>query len=251
MTPTLSTENLAVAVGGKSVLSPVNMSVNKGEIVSVIGPANSGKTTLLRALNRLLDLEPAFRVSGDVRLEGQSVYGRGADLPRIRRQIGTVFSTPVVLPKSILKNLVLGLKLQGIGSARAQRQAAEEALNAANLWDEVKDRLDDSALKLSGGQQQRLCLARTLALQPKVLLLDEPSSGLDPISTAKIENTLQTLKNLMGILLVTNNVKQASRVSDRTLFLYLGELVESAPTDELFTNPKDPRTADYIMGRFG
>jgi phosphate transport system ATP-binding protein len=147
--------------------------------------------------------------------------------------------------------MTLGLKLQGVRSSTAQNKIVEDSFKAAHLWEEIKDRLDESALKLSGGQQQRLCLARTLALKPKVLLLDEPSSGLDPISTAKIESTLQELKNSMAILLVTNNVKQASRVSDRTLFLYMGELVESAATDELFTNPKDQRTADYITGRFG
>ena len=251
MSSTLRTENLSVKAGGKAILSPISIEINAGEIVSVIGPANSGKTTLLRALNRLLDLSPDYQVSGQAWLENQPIYDPTAEVSELRRKMGTVFSVPVCLPKSIFKNLALGLKLKGIGSARAQRQIIEEALERANLWDEVKDRLDDSALKLSGGQQQRLCLARTLALKPCVLLLDEPSSGLDPISTAKIENTLQELKTHMAVLLVTNNVKQASRISDRTLFLYLGELIEEGTTEELFTNPQDRRTADYITGRFG
>ncbi len=251
MTPTLQVDKLNVQAGKKKVLSDISFTINMGEIVSVIGPANSGKTTLLKALNRLLDLEGDFRVSGDVRLEGKSVYGHLVRASEIRRKMGTVFSVPVVLPKSVRGNLTLGLKLQGISSSTAQNEIVEGCLKGAHLWEEIKGRLDESALKLSGGQQQRLCLARTLALKPKVLLLDEPSSGLDPISTAKIESTLQELKSSMAILLVTNNVKQASRVSDRTLFLYMGELVESAATDELFTNPKDQRTADYITGRFG
>lgn len=237
--------------GATQVLRALTFDVPEHTILSLIGPARSGKTTLLRALNRLNDLTTSFRTVGQVYLSGEPVYGNGVDVASLRRRLGMVFSTPTPLPLSLWGNLTLGPRLKRCPSRTTLESLVEGSLKAAFLWDEVKDRLHESALKLSGGQQQRLCLARTLMLEPEVLLLDEPCSGLDPISTAKIEEALQALKRQLTVVLVTNNVKQAARASDRTAFLLMGELVELGDTDELFTAPKDPRTADYISGRFG
>jgi phosphate transport system ATP-binding protein len=198
----------------------------------------------------MVDLYPELCVSGDVLLDGTSVYGTPKNLALIRQQVGMVFSVPIPLPMSILENLLIGLRFAG-GRRDQYADRVEKALRAAYLWEEVKDRLKEPARNLSGGQQQRLCLARTLVLEPRVLLLDEPSSGLDPISTARIEDALQQLKTDLAIILVTNNVKQASRASDRTAFFNFGELIEVEPTDKLFTTPRDKRTNDYISGRFG
>lgn len=246
----MSIRGLGVRGLGGEILKGIDLDIRRGEVLAVIGPAGAGKSTLLRCLNRMTELDPDLTVSGDVRLDGAPIHGRGVDVALVRRRVATVFSVPTPLPVSIHENLVFGLRLAGVrGDSLAARM--EKALRAASLWDEVKDRLREPARNLSGGQQQRLCLARSLALEPDVLLLDEPCSGLDPISTAKIEDALQELKRDLAIVLVTNNVKQASRASDRTAFFLFGELVELERTEALFTTPRDPRTADYISGRFG
>jgi phosphate transport system ATP-binding protein len=247
----LEVQNLTVRAGGQPVLKSITLQVRPGEILATIGPAGSGKTTLLRAINRMIDLDPGLSVEGQVLLDGQPVYGNGVDVAALRRKVGLVFSVPIPLPLSIAENLLFGPSLTDGPGRRELADCMEKSFTAANLWEEVKDRLHEPAMNLSGGQQQRLCLARTLMLQPQVLLLDEPCSGLDPISTAKIEEALTHLKEVMAIVLVTNNVKQASRVSDRTAFLLMGELIESGPTQELFTNPKRKETEDYVTGRFG
>ncbi len=246
----IRTRDLRVRLAGQELLKGIDLDCRQGEILSIIGPAGAGKTTFLRCLNRMVELDPDFEISGDVLLEGVSIYDENVEPAMIRRQIGMVFSVPIALPMTISQNLTFGMSLAQ-GPRRHNREQVEAALRAAHLWDEVKDRLDEPARNLSGGQQQRMCLARSLTLNPKVLLLDEPCSGLDPISTARIEQALQRLKADHAIILVTNNVKQAARASDRTAFFLFGELIELAPTEELFTTPENPKTADYISGRFG
>jgi phosphate transport system ATP-binding protein len=241
--------DLRICAGEKVLLEEVCLSLMRNEILAIIGPAGSGKTTFLRCLNRLTDLEEGLTITGELFLDEDNILDPGVDVAAVRRRVSMVFATPTPLPMSIADNLRLGLRFQHKSADFEQR--LEESLRASFLWDEVKDRLNLSALALSGGQQQRLCLARSLMLRPEVLLLDEPCSGLDPISTAKIEEAMQGLKKVMSIVLVTNNVKQASRTSDRTAFLLMGELVELAETGQLFTNPKEQRTADYVSGRFG
>ncbi|HYK88275.1 MAG TPA: phosphate ABC transporter ATP-binding protein [Acidobacteriota bacterium] len=243
-------EALYVRVNHDEILKGISLEARSGEILSIIGPAGAGKTTFLRCLNRMAELDPDLQISGSIWLDGQSIYDASVEVAILRRQVGTVFSVPIPLPMTIFENLVFGLELSGLPSNR-HLQRVEAALRAAYLWEEVKDRLHEPARNLSGGQQQRLCLARTLTLEPKVLLLDEPTSGLDPISTAKIEEALQQLKSNLAVILVTNNVKQAARASDRTAFFLFGELIEFETTAQLYTNPRDRRTADYISGRFG
>lgn len=246
----MQTEDLRVCVGKQEILRGINIEARRGEILSIIGPASAGKTTFLRCLNRMAELDPDILISGRITLQGRSIHGRDVSAALLRRQVGTVFSVPIPLPMTIYENLSFGLRLE-YGSRGNYSNRIERALRAAYLWDEVKDRLHEPAQNLSGGQQQRLCLARTLALEPKVLLLDEPCSGLDPISTSRIEAALQQLKTNLAIILVTNNVKQAARASDRTAFFLFGEVIEIEPTEKLFTTPRDKRTADYISGRFG
>lgn len=243
-------EELRVQAGGQPILKGINLDVQRGEILSIIGPAGAGKTTFLRCVNRMAELDPGLAVSGSITLDGRSIYGPDVEVAMLRRQIGTVFSVPIPLPMTIYENLTFGLSLSNYPRT-AHADLVEKALRAAYLWEEVKDRMDEPARNLSGGQQQRLCLARTLTLAPRVLLLDEPSSGLDPISTARIEEALQQLKADLAVILVTNNVKQAARSSDRTAFFLFGELIELSLTEQLFTKPRDSRTADYISGRFG
>ena len=243
-------EDLRVRSGKLEILKGIMLEARRGEILSIIGPAGAGKSTCLRCLNRMAELDQDIRIEGKVLLEGKSIYGAGVDVALIRRQVATVFSVPIPLPMTIHENLTFGLRLQS-GSRDSNDERVEVALRAAYLWDEVKARLHEPARNLSGGQQQRLCLARSLVLSPKVLLLDEPTSGLDPISTARIEEALQQLKANLAIILVTNNVKQAARASDRTAFFLFGELIEQERTEKLFTTPRDARTADYISGRFG
>ena len=246
----MRTEDLRVSFTTDEILKGITLEARRGEILSIIGPAGAGKTTYLRCLNRMLELDLDYRVSGNVTLNGQSIYDRHVQVAALRRKIGMVFSVPVTLPMTIFQNLTFGLNLDR--ESRNQRgERVEAALRAAYLWEEVKDRLQEPARNLSGGQQQRLCLARTLTLHPEVLLLDEPCSGLDPISTRKIEEALQELKTDLTIILVTNNVKQAARASDRTAFFLFGELLEVADTETLFTTPREKKTADYISGRFG
>jgi phosphate transport system ATP-binding protein len=240
--------NLTVRAGTKTLLDDVSLDVSQNEILAIIGPAGGGKTTLLRCLNRLTDMEDNLDVKGEILLDDRDLLDPKTDVAALRRRVSMMFAVPTPLPMSIEENLRLGLRFQG---AETPRGRVEESLRAAFLWDEVKDRLGASALELSGGQQQRLCLARSLMLAPDVLLLDEPCSGLDPISTAKIEEALKGLKEKMSIVLVTNNVKQASRTSDRTAFLLMGRLIEEGETGQIFTSPKEQRTADYVSGRFG
>jgi phosphate transport system ATP-binding protein len=244
-------ENLKVNKGNAPILKGISLTIRRNEILAVIGPAGSGKTTFLRCLNRLIDLDVDLQREGRILIDSVDVHGEWIDVSSLRRRIGMVFAVPNPLPMSIWKNLTLGLRINNLDSSRLTTECVEKSLKAAYLWGEVKDRLQDSALKLSGGQQQRLCLARSIMNGPELLLLDEPCSGLDPISTAKIEEALQDLKDEMSIVLVTNNVKQASRCSDRTAFLLTGELIEIDDTGRIFTNPRNARTSDYVSGRFG
>ena len=242
--------NLSVSYGGESALRNVNFSIYQNEILGVIGPANSGKTTFLRTLNRLNDLDPRYEHQGEVLIDGKDIY-RNWNVFQLREKVGMVFALPTPLPISIFENLAYGPRRHGIWSKTRLEEIVERSLKSAFLWEEVKDRLDQSAMKLSGGQQQRLCIARTLALEPDVILFDEPCSGLDPISTAKIEQAMQELKKRYTLILVTNNTKQAARVSDRVAFFLMGELVEIDQAQKIFTVPKDKRTEGYVSGRYG
>ena len=230
-------------------LKQVNMEIQANEILSVIGPSNSGKTTFLRTLNRLNDLNTSFKMTGAVELERKDI--RGIDIEVLRRKIGMVFALPLPLPLSIFENVAYGIRVHGEKKKKVLEDKVEEALQQAYLWEEVKERLNESAFMLSGGQQQRLCIARTLAVGPEVILFDEPCSGLDPISTAKVEDAMVKLKEKYTLILVTNNVKQAARVGDRTAFFLSGELIELDKTEKIFTAPADKRTDGYIRGEFG
>jgi len=243
----INIKDLNIWFGSNQALKDVNMEIQSHEILSVIGPANSGKTTFLRALNRLNELNINFRMRGLVELDSQDILRINLEL--LRKRVGTVFALPTPLPLSIFDNVVYGVRMHGL--KKDLDGIAKQALEEAYLWDEVKDRMGESAFKLSGGQQQRLCIARTLAVEPEVILFDEPCSGLDPISTAKVEEAMLKLKTKYTIVLVTNNVKQAARVGDRTAFFLSGELVELDKTDKIFTAPSDQRTDDYIRGKFG
>ncbi|MCX6998584.1 MAG: phosphate ABC transporter ATP-binding protein PstB [Kiritimatiellaeota bacterium] len=247
----ISVRQLSAFHGRAESLRGITLDVPDHRILGIIGPASSGKTTFLRTLNRLNDLVPDFRVTGQVLLDGADIYQPDFVVVALRKRVGMVFALPVPLPMSIHDNIAYGPRLAGIRDRQRLSETVERALQAAFLWDEVKDRLHTSALRLSGGQQQRLCLARVLAMEPEVVLLDEPCSGLDPISTAKIEEALVALKSRYSIILVTNNTKQASRVADDTAFFLMGELVEHGRTAQVFTVPRDQRTSDYITGRFG
>jgi len=246
----ITVRKLSVFFGQVQSLRWVTMDVPRNKILGVIGPAGSGKTTFLRTLNRLNDLSPDTHIEGEVLLDGQDIHHPSFDVVGLRKRVGMVFALPVPLPMSIHDNVVYGPRLSGVKKSRLD-ELVETSLRAAVLWDEVKDRLHKSALRLSGGQQQRLCLARTLAMEPEVILLDEPCSGLDPISTAKIEEALTVLKAKYTIILVTNNTKQAARVADDTAFFLMGEMVEYGTTSQIFTVPRDKRTNDYVTGRFG
>jgi len=247
----ISLKDLSFFYGDFQALDNVSFDVRANEIFGLMGPAKSGKSTLLRVLNRMSDLIPNVKVTGKATLDGEDILAPTYDLVSLRRRVGLVLSKPVPLPRSIFENLALAPRLAGRGARAAMEELVEASLRAARLWEEVKDRLHDSALNLSGGQQQRLCLARVLAMQPEVILLDEPTSGLDPISTAKIEETLFQLKKDYTIMLVSNNTKQIARATDRVAFLLMSRLIEIGETSEVFTVPKDQRTDDYISGRFG
>ena len=237
--------------GEVRTLRGITLDINRNEILGVIGPAGSGKSTFLGALNRMNDLVRGSRTEGVVEIDGRNIYGPDANVAELRRKLGMVFATPIPLPRSIFENVAFGTRLLGRRGRSGLDGLVRDCLEKAGLWEEVKDRLDTSALKLSGGQQQRLCIARVLALKPEFILLDEPSSGLDPISTRKIEDSLRQLKSEYTIVLVTNNTKQAARVADRTAFFLAGELVEIGETERIFTAPVDPRTDGYLRGRFG
>jgi len=247
--PVIKTVNLDCFFGAHQVLRNINLEIPPNEILGIIGPANSGKTTFLRALNRLNYLHRTYSQSGEILLDGRDIRQISDNL--LRKKIGIIFALPQVLPVSIFDNVAYGPKVHGVTNKETVGRTVEEALKKAYLWEEVKDRLQEPAVRLSGGQQQRLCIARTLAVGPQVILYDEPCSGLDPISTAKVEDAMQQLKTDYTQILVTNNTKQASRVSERCAFFLMGELVEIGPTHDLFTYPQDKRTDDYITGRFG
>jgi phosphate transport system ATP-binding protein len=236
-------------VNKRLILRGVDMQVAANTIVSVIGPAHSGKTTLLRVINRLIETQREFLRSGEVLLDGKEV--RRLDIDVLRRRVGLIFATPIPLPGTIFDNIAYGPRLKTRLRRPQLADIVEQSLRAAALWEEVKDRLHTSALRLSGGQQQRLCIARTIAVDPEVIMMDEPTSGLDPISTAQIENAMRELKSRFTWILVTNNVKQAARVSDRVAFFLSGELVEESEAAAIFTRPKDQRTDDYVSGRIG
>jgi phosphate transport system ATP-binding protein len=237
--------------GAKQTLKGLDLEVFRNEILCIIGPAGSGKSTFLCALNRLNDLVRGSRSEGVIAIDGKDINGPETDLIALRRKLGMVFATPVPLPRTIFENVAFGARMAGIRGRARLTALVRDSLVKGGLWEEVQDRLEASALKLSGGQQQRLCLARTIALKPEFILLDEPTSGLDPISTMKIEDSLRKLKEDFTIILVTNNTKQAARVADRTAFFLGGEVIEVGPTDQIFTAPKDPRTDDYLRGKFG
>jgi len=249
--PKIVIENFGARFGDNDVLRDINLNIMPRERLAIIGPASSGKTTLLRSLNRLNDLDHGFAHTGHIRLDGHDIFAADTDVPALRRRVGMVYAVPIPLPWSIRENITYGPRLAGVTDRARLDDLVVSSLRSSFLWDEVKDRLDSLGTNLSGGQQQRLCLARVLALEPEVLLLDEPCSGLDPISTAKIEDALVELKAKYSIVLVTNNTKQAARASDRTAFFLMGQLIEVAATPDLFTNPSHPKTAGYITGNFG
>jgi phosphate transport system ATP-binding protein len=244
-------EDVSYYYGDQPALSNVSLDILNREILAVIGPGMSGKSTLLRILNRLSDLATEGRVEGRVLLDGKDIHDPDVSVTQLRARVGIVFAVPVPLPLSIWENVAYGPQLRGGNSKSELGSLVESSLRAAAVWEEVKDRLNDPAVALSGGQQQRLCLARVLALQPEVILLDEPCSGLDPISTMKVEEALLALKEDHCIVIVPHNVQQASRIGDKVAFLLTGELVEHGEAEQVFTNPQDSRTDDYITGRFG
>jgi len=247
----VAVRGLEVSYGSKRAVRDLTLDIAPNAVTAVIGPAGSGKTSILRTINLLsVDVDGAT-TRGEIRLDGRNVLDGHTDRAALRRQVGMVFATPQPLPGTIFDNLVYGPRLAGVRRRAELDALVESSLRSAELWDEVKDRLGASAFALSGGQQQRLCIARTIALGPEVILLDEPCSGLDPISTLRIEEMMRSLTSRFTWVIVTNNTKQAARVSQRTAFLLLGELVEEGPTAELFTSPRDGRTADYVEGRFG
>ncbi|MFN3611453.1 phosphate ABC transporter ATP-binding protein PstB [Tepidimonas sp.] len=247
----LEVKNLNLWYGDKHALHGIHMGIPKGKVVAFIGPSGCGKSTLLRCFNRMNDLVDNCRIEGEILHEGVNIYDLSVNVAQLRRRIGMVFQKPNPFPKSIYENVAYGLRLLGVKNKAYIDEAVEKSLRGAALWDEVKDRLDTNGLSLSGGQQQRLVIARAIALEPDVLLLDEPCSALDPISTAKIEELLIELKERFTIVIVTHNMQQAARVSDYTAYMYLGDLIEYDATDMIFTRPKRQETEDYITGRFG
>jgi phosphate transport system ATP-binding protein len=247
----LETRNVNVYYGAKKVIDNVSIKIEKRTVTAFIGPSGCGKTTFLRLFNRMNDYIETFRKEGDVLIDGKEIYNKDTRVEELRKAVGMVFQKPNPFPKSIYENVAFGLRIQGIKKRAILDQAIERSLKSASLWEEVKDDLNKSALALSGGQQQRLCIARALAVEPSVLLMDEPASALDPISSAKIEELIYELKKRYTIVIVTHNMQQAGRVSDKTAFFYIGKLIEYEDTKELFTNPKQELTERYITGRFG
>lgn len=247
----LQVRDLNLFYSEKQALFDVNMTIPQKRVTAFIGPSGCGKSTLLRTFNRMNDLVDGCQVKGEILLDNQNIFDKSMDVTTLRRRIGMVFQKPNPFPKSIYENVAYGLRLGGMNKKRELDEIVEKSLKGAALWNEVKDRLHDSALGLSGGQQQRLVIARAIAIEPEVLLLDEPASALDPISTLKIEELIHELKERFTIVIVTHNMQQAARVSDYTAFMYLGKLIEFGDTDTLFTNPSQKQTEDYITGRYG
>lgn len=251
LTPKLETKNLSARYGNKQVLNSVSVSIPGNTVTALIGPSGCGKSTFLRLFNRMNDYIENFSKEGEILVDGEDIYHDKNHLEELRKTVGMVFQKPNPFPKSIYDNVAYGLRIQGIKKKSILDEAVERSLTQAALFDEVKDDLKKNALSLSGGQQQRLCIARTLAVEPSIILMDEPASALDPISTAKIEHLIAELKKNYTILIVTHNLQQAARISDQTGFLYFGELIEFGDTKELFANPKDEHTANYVGGHFG
>ncbi|OUR84925.1 phosphate ABC transporter ATP-binding protein [Colwellia psychrerythraea] len=247
----LDINKLNLFYGKKQALNDITMSIPKGQVTAFIGPSGCGKSTLLRSINRMNDLVDNCHISGEINLHGNNIYDKHVDVAELRRKVGMVFQRPNPFPKTIYENVVYGLRIMGENNRRRLDEAAEQSLRSAALWNEVKDRLHESALGLSGGQQQRLVIARAIAIQPEVLLLDEPTSALDPISTLTIEELINDLKKQFTVVIVTHNMQQAARVSDQTAFMYMGDLIEYSDTNTLFTTPLKKKTEDYITGRYG
>ena len=244
-------EDLKLSYGEKQALFGINMGIPKKKVTAYIGPSGCGKSTLLRCINRMNDLIDNVKIEGQIRIDGEEIYKPSVNVSDLRRRVGMVFQKPNPFPKTVYENVAYGLRIQGINDRRVLDEKVENALRGAALWDEVKDRMNDNALGMSGGQQQRLVIARAIAIEPEVMLLDEPASALDPISTLKIEELINELKEKYTIVIVTHNMQQAARVSDFTAFMYMGKLIEFGSTSELFTNPDKKQTEDYITGRYG
>ncbi len=247
----IRTVNLNLWYGSKQILFNINMGIEKNRVTALIGPSGCGKSTLIRCLNRLNDLIDGCRIEGSVIIDGEDIYKEDVDPVEVRKKVGMVFQKPNPFPKSIYENVAYGAKIQGIKDKKKLDKIVERSLKQAWLWDEVKNRLNESALGLSGGQQQRLCIARALAIEPEIILMDEPCSALDPIATAKIEDLIDELEEKYTVIIVTHNMQQAARVSDYTGFIYLGKLIEFGETKQIFENPKEKLTEKYITGRFG
>ena len=247
----IEAKNVDFYYGQFHALKNISMSIGSNEVVAFIGPSGCGKSTFLRLFNRMNDLIPGSRLEGKIEIDGKDIYGKDINVDVLRKNVGMVFQRPNPFPKSIYENVAYGLRVNGVKDESFISERVEQSLRGAALWDEVKDKLKKSAYALSGGQQQRLCIARAMANSPSVLLMDEPASALDPISTAKIEELIHEIKKDYTIVIVTHNMQQAARISDRTAFFLLGELVEVGPTNQIFSAPQDKRTEDYISGRFG
>ncbi len=250
--PKMRARDVSVSYAGKQALKDVSIDIHEDRVTAFIGPSGCGKSTFLRCLNRMNDTIPTAKVTGTIELDGQDVTGSAMDVVQLRARVGMVFQKPNPFPKSIFENVAYGPRIHGLSGSKAElEQIVEKSLKRAGLWDEVKDRLEESGTALSGGQQQRLCIARAIAVDPEVILMDEPCSALDPIATAKIEELIHELRGRYAIAIVTHNMQQAARVSQRTAFFHLGEMVEYGKTSEIFTNPREQRTQDYITGRYG
>ncbi len=245
------TKNLSLWYGQDKALKDINLSIYENEVTAIIGPSGCGKSTYLKTLNRMVELVPTVRTEGSILYRDQNIFDKNYPVEELRTHVGMVFQKPNVFPKSIWENVAYGPKIQGIKDKKELNQIVEKSLKGAAIWEEVKDRIHENAYGLSGGQQQRLCIARCLAIEPDVILMDEPTSALDPISTLKVEELIHNLKKEFSIIIVTHNMQQAARVSDRTAFFLSGEVVEYSDTNKLFSTPKDKRTEDYITGRFG
>jgi phosphate transport system ATP-binding protein len=250
--PKMTARDVNVFYGGKKAIDTVSIDISQEHVTAFIGPSGCGKSTFLRTLNRMNDTIPSARVEGQIELDGEDIYSSGMDVVQLRARVGMVFQKPNPFPKSIYENVAYGPRIHGLANAKTELdQIVEKSLKRAGLWEEVKDRLQESGTALSGGQQQRLCIARAIAVDPEVILMDEPCSALDPIATAKIEELIHELRGRYAIVIVTHNMQQAARVSQRTAFFHLGNLVEYGETSEIFTNPRVERTKDYITGRYG
>lgn len=251
-TPKITARNVSVFYGAKQAIRDISIDVEMDHVIAFIGPSGCGKSTFLRTLNRMNDTIPSARVEGEIRLDGQDIYAPEMDVVQLRARVGMVFQKPNPFPKSIYENVAYGPRIHGLATSRGELDGiVERSLTRAGLWSEVKDRLSESGTALSGGQQQRLCIARAIAVDPEVILMDEPCSALDPIATAKIEELIHDLRGRYAIAIVTHNMQQAARVSQRTAFFHLGTLVEYGKTSDIFTNPREERTKDYITGRYG